>query len=550
MVQGRDTFDDLVPPWMFRVRGPLGRLAVAAVVTGLLLLPLLLLESPDDLRLAPMLTLGLVLVAAVAGWWPTALAGVVLVTGYWWSGVPPAESFELPTERAWVGLGSMVVLTIGLVALCYRVERAVDDVRLLDEQRRHDHDRVERDASDVRAALELSSILARASTMAEAARLVLDGIRLPIEPTSGSIAIVNDGHLRVLAARGADEEFIAGLERVDIRDSQWLVDVMHGDPAFVDDREAFAARHPTARVLLLYPSGSWIVVPFRSESTVGLLSLHYATPQRVSDHRLHFTLVAEILASALERTNAEERRLAHLEELQQSFAERDRIARTLSTTLLPPSLPALDGCTAAGWIIPASNDEVAGDFYDIFPVVGGGWVAVLGDVCGKGAEAAAVASLSRYAARVTALVDPDPRRIAEVANAALRSDQSDLFCTMVIVQYLPAEQAIDVTLAGHHQARVVSAGAVHRVGQYSAPLGLAERPHGVERHPFGPGDSLILFSDGLIERHPDFGEDDIDRGLKSIHGPADEAVEKLRSMVLSIEAERHDDLAALVVSRS
>ena len=108
----------------------------------------------------------------------------------------------------------------------------------------------------------------------------------------------------------------------------------------------------------------------------------------------------------------EELRLEHLSRLEQAFAERDRIARTLSTTLLPPRLPAPDGFTAAGWVLPAHAGEVAGDFYDLFTVAGGDWIGVLGDVCGKGAEAAAVTSLAvlRRPGRGVGRCPPRPHR--------------------------------------------------------------------------------------------------------------------------------------------
>jgi sigma-B regulation protein RsbU (phosphoserine phosphatase) len=193
---------------------------------------------------------------------------------------------------------------------------------------------------------------------------------------------------------------------------------------------------------------------------------------------------------------------------------------------------------------------VAGDFYDLFSVVDGDWVAVLGDVCGKGAEAAAVTSLARYAARVTALNDPDPAHIADVANAALLADPSDLFCTMAIVRYRHDRGELEVALAGHPQLRVVSGGKVTRVGRYGAALGFATQPPAVERVGLEPGAALVLHSDGVVERDPGFGDDDLDRLLAEGPAVGAEAIAAhVRAHLLQVPATRHDDLTLLVVAR-
>jgi sigma-B regulation protein RsbU (phosphoserine phosphatase) len=201
-------------------------------------------------------------------------------------------------------------------------------------------------------------------------------------------------------------------------------------------------------------------------------------------------------------------------------------------------------------LLPARGDEVAGDFYDLFPVGEGDWVAVLGDVCGKGAEAAAVTSLARYAARATALHDPDPGRIADVANTALLRDPSDLFCTMVIVRYSRRAEELQVTLAGHPQARVVSDGGTRRVGTFARPLGLATKDAPVVRVPFGAGDTVAVFTDGVVDRNPAFDEAAVDRLLEECAGlPATDVAERIRTRLESMEVVRADDAALLVLRR-
>ena len=325
--------------------------------------------------------------------------------------------------------------------------------------------------------------------------------------------------------------------------------MLDGEPIYVEDRSDFAARYPSSLVLDLYTSGSWLVVPFRTEMTLGLLSMHFSEPQPLRDYRLYFSLVSELLATSFERARSEEQQRRQHHELELAFAERDRIARTLSTTVLPPALPRLNGFVASGWLLPASGDELAGDFYDLF-AVDDGWVGVLGDVCGKGAEAAAVTSLARYASRAAALEDPDPAHIARVANQALDAEPSDLFCTAAIVRYARATGEVDVTLAGHLQARMLCDGEVRRLGTFGSALGLgAFAPH-VDRYALPPGAVVVLFSDGLVERDPAFGEDDIDAFLSQQKGRgAMEVSGAIRQLVSRLSPKHPDDIAVLVLER-
>ncbi len=558
MARQAGRFEEIIPAWVFAVRGTVPRLLVAVTVTTAVAAPFWIADDPPDLRLGPLLVLGLVVVAALAGWWPTALAGAVVVPTYWIQGMPPGGSFAVDRSSDLPAMAAIAAMAVGLVVLTRTMQRAMADVRELDERRQLDNlaeavqrADAERDAAQTMAVLDLSTALATIRGPREVAERALAELRLPVAPTSASIAIVEEGHLRMLAVLGADPRSVRALERVELSNTGWLEEVLAGEASFVDDRATFAAAHPDAGVLHLYPTGSWAAVPFRSEGTVGVLSVHYREAQRLSEHRLYFSFVAEILATALQRAVSEEQRAAHLSELEKTLAERDRIARTLSTTLLPPNLPTVPGFTAAAWLIPASRDELAGDFYDLFRLDDGGWVAVLGDVCGKGAEAAAVTSLARYAARVTALDDPDPLRIAEVGNNALTLDPSDLFCTMAIVRYRHGDDEIDVTLAGHPQVRLIRDGKVHRVGRFGPALGLANRPHTMERETLLPGDTVVLFSDGLIERSSHFGEEQLDEALAAgPPGDADAVARTLRKVVLEQRADRADDLAALVITRT
>jgi sigma-B regulation protein RsbU (phosphoserine phosphatase) len=550
-------FDDLVPSWLFPSRPFVARVLIGIGVP-LAMWPLLSwFAARYDARPGPFVALLMMFAAATAGWPGALLGGLGLTAEYWYFSATPVHTFARPAGGSGVGIVGLLLIMIGLIALTVRIEQVVVRMRALDRERRDAVEsqadlrrRAERTASQAEAVLAIGTVLAEARTVADVAEAALNELNIPAAPNFASVAMVEGNHLHVIAARGATPELIGALEAVDLRKSPWLGGVLDGEPVYVEDRQDFAARYPSSLVLELYSSGSWLVVPFRTDTSLGLVSLHYADPQPLRDYRLYFSLVSELLGNSLERARSEDQQRRAHRELELAFAERDRIARTLSTTVLPPALPRLAGFAAAAWLLPASGDELAGDFYDLF-AVDDGWVGVLGDVCGKGAEAAAVTSLARYAARTAALENPDPAHIARVANQALDAEPSDLFCTAVIVRYLRGSGEVEVTLAGHLQARMVCDGEVHRLGQYGAALGLGASTPQVDRYNLPPGAMVVLFSDGLVERDPAFGEADLDAFLAQAKGRnAAELSGDMRALVTRLSPRHPDDVAVLVLERS
>lgn len=552
-IDNASRFDALIPPWLFAIRGRFLRYGVAVLLPVAAAVPLLVLVDGDELRLGPVLIIAVIAAAALAGSGPAAAAGLVTLILYWRDGVAPTGSFALPDTPSRVALTGMAVLVGGLPLLTRRIERTVEDVRRLDAERvevaRREADArraAEAAAAQSQAVTALASAVAGQSSPKDIATAALEHLRFPGPLTEASIALVIGDHLEILASHGTAPAVVAALEAVDVNRSNWLQHVLAGQAAIIDDRAAFALAHPDAQVLRLFPSRSWAVIPFRYQQTIGLLSVHFANPEPLSTYTDYFGVVAAVLAAALERSRAE---AAHLEQVEASLAERDRIARTLSTTLLPPTLPTLPGFEAAGWIVPAHGAEIAGDFYDLFAVGDGEWVAVLGDVCGKGAEAAAVAALARYAARATALIDPDPLSIASVAHRALQQDSSPLFCTMAVVRYHRPTGTIGVALAGHPQLRRITPTGVERVGRYGSALGISGGAGvNLTTHPFGDGDILLLFSDGLVERARDFDEDDLDDALARL-APSTAAglAVDLRNLAAGLRLDRPDDITILAI---
>jgi PAS domain S-box-containing protein len=189
------------------------------------------------------------------------------------------------------------------------------------------------------------------------------------------------------------------------------------------------------------------------------------------------------------------------------YEERDQVARTLQRSLLPPELPRIPGVDLAARYLPAGT-EVGGDFYDCFPTGGGDWALVIGDVCGKGAEAASLTALARYTLRAAAQHTRRPRAVLRELNEALLRQRLDYrFCTVLYAAVTPREERVSVCLAtgGHPLPFLVRAGGeVETAGAAGTLLGILDDPDITEQAvELGPGEALVLFTDGVTEATAD-----------------------------------------------
>jgi PAS domain S-box-containing protein len=269
--------------------------------------------------------------------------------------------------------------------------------------------------------------------------------------------------------------------------------------------------------------------------------------------------------------------------LRDAYDQRDHVARTLQTSLLPPTLPQPEGLRFAARYLPSPVGEgVGGDFYDVYPSHAGHWHVAIGDVCGRGTDAAALTALSRYTLRAAAIAEEDPREILRVLNDAVRSTVEDgRFCTVSYTVLrpepglrgpnaeagvrgpnaeaglrgpnaeagLPARWRATVTLGGHHPLRILRAGEVTTVGRPGTLIGVfPEARFNAVDVVLDPGDIVVAFTDGLIEQQrPPFDEADLDALLARLAkdgADLDTVVATLESQVAA-EAVRDDDTAIL-----
>ncbi|MFJ3231239.1 PP2C family protein-serine/threonine phosphatase [Streptomyces sp. NPDC086787] len=199
---------------------------------------------------------------------------------------------------------------------------------------------------------------------------------------------------------------------------------------------------------------------------------------------------------------------------QEADLERDRLKRlatTLQKTLLPPTLANVPGLDVSAYYHIASVDEVGGDFYDLFPLAAGTWGLFMGDVCGKGAAAAAVTSLARYTLRAAAVYDPSPAAVLDNLNTVLNHEYNGTdprFCTVVFGLLTPDSDrgGFHITLAagGHPPALLMRAdGTADFLPTTGGQLigALPDAHIAATSVHLAPGDTLLLHTDGLTEAH-------------------------------------------------
>ena len=247
--------------------------------------------------------------------------------------------------------------------------------------------------------------------------------------------------------------------------------------------------------------------------------------------------------------------------LQESNARFAYLARTLQQSLLPPELPTIPGIEiAARYRAAGKGNEVGGDFYDLFDTEQGEWVAVMGDVRGKGAKAAALTGLARHTIRAAAMQGLNPEAVLNSLNAALQrhevSDDSAQFCT---VTYALLNEGVGTTLlkivsGGHPLPLVLRAdGDVEEVGIPGMLLGVVPDPelHETEVQ-LNVGDTIMLYTDGVTDGRRGgelFGEERLHGVFGSCIGMNPEEIADLveRSVVDFWSDEPLDDIAILVL---
>ena len=213
-----------------------------------------------------------------------------------------------------------------------------------------------------------------------------------------------------------------------------------------------------------------------------------------------------VVFDARERRAYERELLAERERAERAAQEARTLAETLQRTLLPASMPTIAGIDVGAAYRPAGDGTVVGgDFYDVFQLDDRAWGVSLGDVCGKGPDAAIITALARHTIRALAVHTASTSAVLEgLHHAILRSPETDGFCTALFITAnvgAAGEVHLRMSAGGHHLPLLVGTdGTVTEVGRRGHLLGMLEplRLH-EDQATVEPGESLVLFTDGVIE---------------------------------------------------
>jgi serine phosphatase RsbU (regulator of sigma subunit) len=252
------------------------------------------------------------------------------------------------------------------------------------------------------------------------------------------------------------------------------------------------------------------------------------------------------------------------------FHEQSGVARALQDSLLPGRLPEIPGIElGARYRAAGQGLDVGGDFYDAFQADANWWIIAVGDVCGHGVEAAATTGLVRHTIRSAAVGGVMPSTVLTHLNemllrsAAERDDVDDhrvpvspRFCTVLVGAVQPSERGVDIILcSGGHPLPLVrrSAEQVHPVGVPGTLLGVTDELSLTDTvvH-LDPGESLVCYTDGLIDRRAGrraFGEEGIVKALFQGKGlSARDLASLIESEALAfVDDEPADDMAVLAL---
>ena len=287
---------------------------------------------------------------------------------------------------------------------------------------------------------------------------------------------------------------------------------------------------------------SVLVVPLTARGrTLGTLTLVSDSERLFDEDDMEFAMdLARRAATAVDNASL--------------YEERSHVARVLQRTLLPAQLPYIPGVEMAARYRPAAErHQLGGDFYDAFLDADRGWAIVVGDVQGKGANAAAVTGLIRHTLRASAMHQTDPGSVISILNDVLLQEDVQRFCTVAYMRLDLTPEGVRVCgiAAGHPTPFVLRAdGSVEEFRSSGMLVGVFEDYEAVTGELYvAPGDAVVLYTDGVTDQRAEdagLGEE----GLRSLlQGCVERSADDIAEAVADAaggEGPPFDDVAVLV----
>ncbi|HSO97837.1 MAG TPA: SpoIIE family protein phosphatase [Solirubrobacteraceae bacterium] len=427
--------------------------------------------------------------------------------------------------------------------------KAADELRAKSDRLEEALSQLLRSQQLIAAQRDILALIAGGATLERSLHEIVRWTELIVEPGARVAIMLADDDGRRLhhgAAPALPDEFNAAIDGIAVgpaagscgtaahRRETVIVEDVDQDPLWEDLRELATAHGLRA---------SWSVPIMATDGrVVGTFAVYHDHPAAPTEDDLRvLELLARTAAVAIERSRDAQARAHQLAELQSS--------------LLPRELPEIPGLGVAASFRPGDRSlEVGGDFYDVFEISRGCWGFIVGDVCGHGAEAAAVTALTRHTAKAIASREPDPTAVLTAVSDALRRSGYDRFCTAVYGRLELTASRVEICLAsGGHPAPLVrrADGRVRTLSDHGPLLGVFEDPTFPRLAvTLEPGDALVAYTDGLVERNPLVPDGE---ALAALLGslPAGDAPELIAAIeheaIPPIPAAGHDDIAILVL---
>jgi GAF domain-containing protein/anti-sigma regulatory factor (Ser/Thr protein kinase) len=460
-----------------------------------------------------------------------------------------------------VPAGAVVAVPLPLVdGLCGAILFAFDERRRLPEEERalvmaiaricaqalerarlHVATRAARDRADRLQAT--TAALASTLTREDVARVVTtDGVAALGAVIGGLMALTAGGEeLELLGVAGFAPPATRRFARVPL-DGPYLFaeTVRTGRAHVVADLESVAGRFPHLPEITGGRSTAGAIVPLVVGSrATGALAFGFADDRDLDGERLTLLrTLGQLAAQALDRARL--------------YEARHEVASRLQTSLLPDALPELDDAeVAARYLAGADGLEVGGDWYDVMELDGGRLGLAVGDVVGRGLQAAAAMGRLRNALAALAPECRGPADLLERLDAFAGRGEAVPMATVAFAVVDPCAATVDYACAGHPPLVLIGPDGTASLleGGRSAPLGA---PLGLRRTEararLEPGSSLLLYTDGLIERRGEPLDRGLERLARAAAAHADRGPDELCARVLDElvgAAERRDDVALL-----
>jgi sigma-B regulation protein RsbU (phosphoserine phosphatase) len=259
---------------------------------------------------------------------------------------------------------------------------------------------------------------------------------------------------------------------------------------------------------------------------------------------------------ARQRREYERELLRAKERAEESEARARALSLTLQRTLIPPAPPHIAGLDVAAIYRPVEG-EIGGDFYDIFEIGADDWCVVIGDVCGKGVDAAVMTALARHTLRAAAVRQPQPSGALQVLNEVLLGHQTERYCTVAVLRLRRQGDTwtAAISCGGHPLPLLVRRGCTPcTFGAPGSLIGLIDSPSFSDRAiPLVPGDAVLLYTDGVTEgrsvNRDFYGEQRLSDVLAAPYESASRLAARLVDEVVTFQSGHpRDDMAVVVVA--